>query len=285
MKKSFRKTKIVKEKIKHIIGNILITVLPNKAEKLSKSGMTIMNHDKFGMADRLMRNALIKKAEKNKDFDTLAKFQRDYWVNQGTDFFLMNDGSFENAFLPDCAFIFDLLEEELSKDSEQFHTLVEIGTGNGKVLNYLGDKFPQIDKLIGIDLSPEQIELNTKQYRSNSRLEFIATDGFEWAKENGKSNMIFVTSRGVLEYFTEKRLQEFFTMLNGFGPMIFVAIEPNGVDHDFAVNAGSQPYGHERSFSHNYSALFKKAGFEFWHYSKKELSRDDFFFRFIGAKN
>lgn len=244
-----------------------------------------MNHGKFGMADRLMRNSLIKKAEKNEDFDTLAKFQRDYWVNRGTDFFSMNDGSFENAFLPDCSFVFDILEEELSKESEQFHTLVEIGTGNGKVLNYLANKFPQIDKLVGIDLSAEQIDINAAHYKSNTRLEFAATDGFDWAKAHGKSNMIFVTSRGVLEYFTEERLQEFFNTLNGLGKMIFVAIEPNGVDHDFDVNAGSQPYGHERSFSHNYSALFEKAGFELWHYSKKEMARDDFFFRFVGAKN
>lgn len=244
-----------------------------------------MNHGKFSIVDRLIRNALIKNAEKNQDFDALAKFQRDYWVNQGTDFFSMNDGSFENAFLPDCSFIFDILEEELLKGPEKFHTLVEIGTGNGKVLNYLGNKFPQIDKLVGIDLSPGQIEINAENYKNNPRLEFVATDGFEWVKQNCKSNMIFVTSRGVLEYFTEERLQEFFNTLNGLGKMIFVAIEPNGVDHDFTVNAGSQPYGHERSFSHNYSALFKKAGFELWHYSKKELSRDDFFFRFVGAKN
>jgi len=275
----------MKEELKYNIGNILLVSQPKRAAKLSKTGMTIMNTSKFTLVDRLMRNALLRNAEKNKDFDTLAKFQHDYWVNQGTDFFSKNDDSFENAFLPDCSFIFDILIDQISKQSQTFTTLVEIGTGNGKVLNYLANKFPQIEKLVGIDLSPEQIEINSERYKNNARLEFVAADGFEWAKKNGKSHMIFVTSRGVLEYFTEQRLQEFFNALNSLGKTMFVAIEPNGVDHDITENAGSQPYGHERSFSHNYERLFKNAGFKLWHNSKKELNRDDFYFRFIGAKN
>ncbi len=247
--------------------------------------MTIMAGEQFSRYDYLMRDVMLKRAERRKDYETLAKFQKAYWVNQGEDFFARTDDSFETAFLPDCAFIFDILKEKLAQSPERFKTLVEIGTGNGKVLNFLSNEFPEIERLVGIDLSASQIEMNEKNYESNKRLEFVATDGLEWVKRNGGGNMIFVTSRGVLEYFTEERLQNFFHRLNGLGKTIFVAIEPNGVDHDFNINPGSQPYGHERSFSHNYAAMFKKAGFDLWHNSKKDLSRDDFYFTFIGAKN
>jgi len=235
-----------------------------------------MSGDRFSRLDHLMRDAIIRKAERNGDFKKLAEFQKAYWVNQGNDFFERTNDSFETAFLPDCAFIFDVLEEQLAMESSEFNTLVEIGTGNGKVLNFLSSKFPHLRRLVGIDLSPVQIEKNKRSFQENARLEFVAADGFDWVNEHGRNRTIFVTSRGVLEYFTENRLQEFFNKLNSLGKTIFVAIEPNGVDHDFSRNPGSQPYGHERSFSHNYAALFEKAGFELWHYSKKEYSRDCF---------
>jgi len=228
---------------------------------------------------------MIRNAEKKNDFKKLAEFQKAYWVNQGDDFFERTDDSFETAFLPDCAFIFDILKEQLRLEPNEFNTLVEIGTGNGKVLDFLSSEFPQIVRFVGIDLSPIQIELNKEKYKENPRLEFVAADGFDWVNVHGHGHMVFVTSRGVLEYFTEQRLQDFFNKLNGLGKIIFIAIEPTGVDHDFEVNPGSQPYGTERSFSHNYSNLFEKAGFKLWHYSKKEYSRDDYFFSFIGAKN
>ena len=275
----------MKDKIKTIIGDILIHIRPKKAAELAESGMTIMRGDKYTTTDYLMRDAMIRKAERNNDHEKLASYQKAYWVNHGQEFFLRTDDSFEKAFLPECTFIFDLLQEELSKEPEQFNTLVEIGAGNGKVLNFLSAKFLQIKRFVGIDLSNDQINANKRNFIENSRLEFVAADGFDWINGHGQDRMIFVTSRGVLEYFTEGRLQEFFNKLDSLGKIIFVAIEPNGVDHDFSINSGSQPYGSERSFSHNYKALFENAGFELWHNSKKELGRDDFFFSFIGAKN
>jgi len=275
----------MKDKFKAIIGDILIYLRPKRATELAKSGMTIMRGQQYSKLDHLMRDAMIRKAEKNGDHEKLASYQKAYWVNHGQEFFDQTNDSFENAFLPQCSFLFDLLEAELAQQPEQFNTIVEIGTGNGKVLNFLSDKFTQVQRLVGIDLSVDQIEINKKNYAQNKRLEFVADDAFDWVNAHGQSHMIFVTSRGVLEYFTETRLLQFFNKLNSLGKIIFVAIEPNGVDHDFAQNPNSQPYGTERSFSHNYKALFEAAGFKIWHFSKKELGRVDFYFSFLGAKN
>ena len=117
-------------------------------------------------------------------------------------------------FLPNCTFIFDILKKELSNQSEEFNTLVEIGTGNGDVLNYLSSEFPKINRFVGVDLSLDQIEINNKKFNNNKRLEFVAADTFDWVKEHGQGYTIFVTSRGVLEYFLEARLQEFLNEIN-----------------------------------------------------------------------
>ena len=106
-----------------------------------------------------------------------------------------------------------------------------------------------------------------------------------WIKENGTNNMIIFTSGGVLEYFTEQRLQEFFSYLNKLGTSIFIAIEPIGANIDFSKNPNSQPYGVERSFSHDYARLFKNAGFNLWHESKAPSKMHEDYFGVFGAIN
>jgi hypothetical protein len=278
------KTTVIKF-LTYTIGNALVFLQPKKAAKLSEMGMTLVMNNNLGITDRFMRSAILKKTENKKDYNTLEQFHNNYWKNQGDDFFSATDNSFEDDFLPNCAFIFDLLQEQLTNEPEAFNTLVEIGTGNGKVLNYLNSKFPSIQRFVGIDLSPVQIQLNTENFKGNPKLEFVATDGFDWVKKHGHSNIIFVTSRGVLEYFTEQRLKDFLNKLNGLGKIIFVAIEPNGIKHDFKTNPNSELYGYERSFSHNYAKLFKDAGFNLWHVSQKPCVPDSYNQSFVGASH
>lgn len=265
-------------------GNLLLFLRPKRARQLAENGLTLLINNNMSIPDRLMRGAIFKKLEKKLDYDTLAELHQNYWTNKGVDFFSETEASFENEFLPNCAFIFDELEETLSNSPVKFHTIVEIGTGNGSVLNYLSSKFPKINQFIGIDLSPVQIQINRKKFNANKKLHFIASDGFEWVKEHGQGDSIFVTSRGVLEYFTEERLQVFLKEINNLGKIYFVAIEPKGIEHNFETNPNSQPYGHERSFSHNYPKLFENAGFSLWHMSYKPLNHTTIM-GFIGAEN
>ena len=54
---------------------------------------------------------------------------------------------------------------------------------------------------------------------------------------------------------------------------------------NFEINPNSQLYGNEPSFSHNYPALFRNAGFDLWHYTQKHWGGGKDFQTFIGAKN
>lgn len=270
----------MKAKIKEIIGNSLLVLFPKKAKELSKKGVTL--NFTLSKVERLMKDAILKKTENNADYDDLADLHRNNWVNQGKHFFEITEARFQNDFLPNASFIFDILKEKLSGREQDFDTLIEIGTGSGSVLNYLSDKFPEIKKMIGIDLSVEQVAINTNKYNGNARLEFVASDGFDWVVKHAKGNTIFVTYGGVLEYFTERRLADFLSYVHGLEQVIFVAIEPIGIDHDFDVNPNTELYGIERSFSHNYPKLFQNAGFNLWYESNDKFIHD-YRFSFIGA--
>ncbi|MGO4918537.1 class I SAM-dependent methyltransferase [Maribacter spongiicola] len=274
----------MKSKIVIFIGDLFVFLMPKKAEEFAKTGMTITDGNKITLTERFIRKSLLRKVEINSDHETLSKFHKAYWENQGDNFFAATTDSFENNFLPECSFIFELLKEKLSGENHDFNTIVEIGTGNGKVLNYLSEQLPQIDRFVGIDLNQNQIKQNKETYKKNIQLEFIASDAFDWVNTYANKNMIFVTSRGVLEYFTESRLQDFLQQVNRLGNTIFIAIEPNGVDHDLKINKHSEPYGYERSFSHNYQLLFKNAGFNLWHHSKKD-SNTEHYLSYMGADN
>lgn len=270
------------------LGNMLVLLQPKKAREMSENRMTLVHkHKNMGIPEKLMRGALIKKLDKIQDHDTIAEINRNFWTNKSaTELFSETEKKFETDFLPNCAFMFDLLKQELSNQPGEFNRLVEIGTGNGNVLNYLSSEFPEIKQFIGLDLSPDQIELNIKKFNTNKKLEFVAADAFDWVKENGQANTIFVSSRGVLEYFLESRLQDFLSEINRLGKVIFIAIEPNGADHNFETHPNTQLYGNEPSFSHNYPKLFKNANFSIWHFSQQPwIESDDVIKTFIGASN
>jgi len=278
----------IRLKLAKNLGNTLVFLFPNKARQLSENRITLIhkNKKKLNIFERLMRYALVEKLEKIENHDKIAELNRKFWINnKAIELFIETEETFKTDFLPNCSFIFEILKQELLNQSIQFDTIVEIGTGNGDVLNYLSTEFPQINKFIGIDLSKDQTALNCVKFQKNKKLEFVALDAYDWVKENGKSNTIFVSSRGVLEYFLEQRLQDLFHEINQLGKTYFVAIEPNDASHDFEKQPQTQLYGNEPSFSHNYPYLFKKTGFTLWHFSQKLWSNGGTIQTFIGAKN
>lgn len=269
------------------LGNLLILAFPEKARKMSENRITLIHKNKKNMTvtEILMRIALIKKLEAIEDHDTIRDKNRNFWINNSAvELFNETEDGFKKDFLPNCTFIFKLLKEQLSKTENEFLTIVEIGTGNGDVLNWLSSEFPNVQKLIGLDLSEHQIQMNREKFNTNKKLEFIAADAYDWIPDHCTSNTLFVSSRGVLEYFLEPRLQQLLKNISQLGAIYFVAIEPNGGDHDFEKKPNSQLYGNEPSFSHNYPLLFKNAGFEVWHFSQQPWLGGFTKQTFIGAR-
>lgn len=267
----------MEEDLKFLIGKILIYLFPNKAVELTEKGITIAFDKNLSKTDRLMRYALLKNAEKNKDYELLAQFHKNFWTNMGQKFFSNDKDTLNNYFLRNNYFLFKELKTRLNAQLNVYDTMVEIGSGQGDVLNYLSAEFTQIKRFVGIDLNSNQSKINTDRYRENKKIEFVAADGFEWIKSNKVDNLVIFTSGGVLEYSTEESLVDFFRHLSTLDNFILIVIEPIGRDVDFKVNPKSQPYGYESSFSHNYSKLFIEAGFKIWHKSKINHTSKIFF--------
>ena len=274
----------LKDSIRHTLGNTLIKLLPKRSHQLAENGMTIIPANEFNKTDVLIRNALLKNAELNNEHQTLGSYQEAYWKKRGHFFFKKFENRFEEIFLKEYAFIFNLLEQRLKKNRTSHLSLVEIGTGNGKVLEYLKNRFPQISSFIGIDLSKEQVAENKQRYQAEKQMKFVAQDGLEWMMKNARNHLIIVTSGGVLEYFTPSKLKRLLEHLSNFQDILFVAIEPKGPHHNFKKNPNTELYGPERSFSHNYPVLFQNAGFVLWHESYKISTLSNYHFCFIGAQ-
>ncbi len=137
----------MKDKIKIVIGYVLISFFPKKADDLAKKRLTI--NPLLTVSERLMRIAILHTAESNNNIDDLSNLHKYYWTNQGKGFFFQNKDSFTNYLLPNCAFVFDIVKEKLSKN--EVDIIVEIGTGNGDLLHYVEKKFTK--KISSLDLT------------------------------------------------------------------------------------------------------------------------------------
>ena len=273
------------EFLTNTVGNILIVLRPKKVRQLSEKGLTLALGDNLSSTERLMRRAILKKIEKREDHDKLAELHKAYWTKQGDDFVNNTQDNLENIHLPNYKEVLDILKNEISNSSVKFNKLIEIGTGNGSVLDYLSTSYSDIQNMVGIDLSKEQTELNNINFKNNRKLEFVAGDVLDWIETTEKGDMVFLTFRGVLEYFTERQLINFFKKLNSFGNVIFFAIEPTDSEHNYQTQPNSKVYGVEGSFSHNYTKLFKDAGFNIWYVEHKEEEGYTNNMSVIGAKN
>lgn len=270
----------LKNKLKYYLGLILLRLDSRSYHSLSIDGITIDSH--LNLRKRIIRYAILKKVEKQQDYNRLSALHTNYWKNRGYDFFRTSSDKFVHEFLPNYKFIFDLLKQKLSEDNIEYNTLVEIGSGNGKALNYLSQNLSGIKTFIGLDLSEHQVESNNETYKSNNNLKFIAVDGFKWIKEYTRSNTIVVTMGGVLEYFTQQQIKELLTVLKNLEHIQIITIEPVSNDQK-VTDEKSIIFSPERTFSHNYYYLFQKAGFKIWHYSKKQC--DSYTMIYMGASN
>ena len=126
------------------VGSLLVTLRPQKVKQLSEKGLTLVLGDNLSLSERLMRRAILKKIEKNEDHDQLAQLHKTYWAKQGDHFVNNTEDNLKNIHLPAYKDTLDVLKNEISNAPMAFEKLVEIGTGNGSVLNYLSLNYPDI---------------------------------------------------------------------------------------------------------------------------------------------
>lgn len=251
-----------------MVGQLFIPLFPERVKKLEESQFTL---SEFGRSrsklDQILRFGLLYKAIRTNDLERLASYHENYWKSDAAAQYHEDHAFiFEEVFIPQFSYLLEIIQKEIEASGKTFDTLVEIGSGSGQLLDYLSKNMEgTVEQFVGIDLSPKTVETCNKRY-GNERVNFVAADGDAWIRENGQQNWIYLSHRGVLEYFPKEQLLSFFTHIaTRYSPTILVTIEPVGVNHDLENNFNSQPYSNEYSFSHNYPHIMTEAGFKIIH--------------------
>jgi hypothetical protein len=210
------------------------------------------------IVERLMRFYLAHSDRGNTGGEKLESIHKQFWQNQIEGKWFDNTSKKFDESIP----ALEEPVEELKQFLEQHrHTVVcEIGTGDGRFLDYLRGQLTGVERFVGLDLSASRIALNQSLYVG---LEFVAGDAQEWVPSQGLRQALFVTNGGVFEYFRPESLEAFMRELVKSGSSLALFYEPLVADHDLDSEPEAKlTTAGEYSFSHNYPALCRRAGMD-----------------------
>ena len=243
----------IKKKIRNAIGKIMLYLNPDLKNRFFNG---------YHPKNKLERSALaslVIRLNKSGNKQELAKLHRKMWEsNDAVEFYKTSDWRFDNMFLnikKDIDLIFDQIEIEGNTKN-----IVEIGCGNGNILEYLSKSRKGLYRYIGLDINEFQIKVNQEAYKDDSRFEFFACDANHWIQENPLPNTVYFTFGGVLEYFTEEEVKSLLKKISELPATGFVIYEPLAKEFDPKGNNRSLNFGSELSFSHAYYYLAKEVG-------------------------
>lgn len=151
--------------------------------------------------------------------------------------------------------------------------LVDIGAGDGAVLDDIASRFPQLPRLVGITTSPSSLNLARIRASSDRRIEFVQASPWSWLRLS-KRQRLMLFSYDNLSALSEQALEHWFQMLSKQGVTSLVLVEPqNGgcfelpqmlnragwhVGYSEAVLSYNQAWWHV--FASPYAAPTKKGG-------------------------
>ncbi len=248
--------------LKVFLGWVFSKVLATKFAQVQQNltlpywGKHLPKNALVRLVERLMRFYLAHSDRGNTGGETLESIHKQFWQNQIEDKWFENSSKAFDESIPAIEGPVRELKQFLEQRS---HTvLCEIGTGDGRFLDYLRTQLNGVERFVGLDLSERRIALNQNLYDG---LEFVAGDAQEWVASQDLRQSLFVTNGGVLEYFRPESLETFIQGVARSGSSLALFYEPLVADHDLdselevkLTTAG------EYSFSHNYPAVCRRAG-------------------------
>ncbi|WP_171208262.1 MULTISPECIES: class I SAM-dependent methyltransferase [unclassified Ruegeria] len=146
--------------------------------------------------------------------------------------------------------------------ARHFENMVEIGCGDGRVLDYCAQNMPQGMTFTGIDINKSIIDRNKRAFSNKRRLEFTCFGAQRWLRQNLKRDLLVLAYGGVLEYFSEKKLRDVYGLLASKPGTAMALVEPVAQAHAMDRTTESFSHGEEHSFSHNHRYLLEQAGFD-----------------------
>ncbi len=244
-----------RKRVAFFIGQVLSLILPGRAKSVESGDLIGSTR----LVDRILRNGIRARAITQCDHRRIRDMHRAYWETQANEFATDYAFRFKEQFLASDASFLVNVDETI--ESMPIESIVELGCGNGLVLHYLSNRWPSVKNLVGIDIDADVICRN-HDANDNKKLMFVHSDVFEWTRQHARPSTLLITNGGVLEYFLRSEVEELFRMWRSVNPTAIVLIETIGSDHDLEHDTDTHVYGRELSFSHNYSHLLERAGFE-----------------------
>lgn len=218
----------------------------------------------WGPVAKLLRNAHLADLIDRKDHEAIHRFHQAFWASpQARSFYTSFAGRFEDVFLAHHAGIVEVISEVVQAWSDPLPRLVEIGSGDGRLLEYLSEHLPDVAEFHGVELNAEQVARCQARLQGRPRLAFHHNDSRTWLEQHSRSGTVLLTNGGVGEYSTRGQLLALLERLRASGGPCAVAFtETIATDHCLDTERESIPYGRELAFSHHYPAIAEEAGFQ-----------------------
>ncbi len=258
----------LRQKLKNAAGSLCEVVLPGVARDLDQ-GLHTGRHIRIKnwiLSARAAR--AIQRGDNQGAQSALIEFWRNDTANGFYDQYALR---FRTWFLEDHQ---DIIRE-LKKycDKHPFRQMIELGCGDGRVLQHCAGIFIDTDRFIGIDINPAIIQRNIETYAGNEKLHFTSGDAIEWLQVNPVDGCLIFSYGGVLEYFSPEALCELFELVANQAQTTIAFVEPVDPGHDLHTAPDSYTFGSENSFSHNHTHLLTKSGFKVVYARELELGK------------
>jgi hypothetical protein len=249
--------------IKGRFGKFLMGILPAQAARIKAAPYS----QPLNGVGKLIRNGLFFKAIEDRDHSLITRFLGDYWSSPVSDeFYTGFSHRYETLFLAYHAGIVAETRKAMEKSGQDYRQLIELGSGDGKILEHFSKELQSIPAFHGIDMNLPQTENNRQLYGHLPALSFHHGDAGKWLRNHATRGTVVIANGGVLEYFTRTELLELLKFLAvECSPCVVALTESLAADHDLVNEPATYPYGYELSLSHNYPALLKEAGFAICH--------------------
>lgn len=215
---------------------------------------------------RAIRHARLARARRAGDAQAVERLLGDFWRGTAGDRFhtAHSDARFD-LFREAHHDVLDAVRAVMADAPGAFRRLVEIGCGDGRVLEYALAQLPDIERAVGIDINASVIESDAARNPRPEALSYVCGDGLDWLQTHAEPGTVLLTNGGVYEYFAPDRLDAVFAEIARAAPAAVALVEPLAPEHDLGTEEGSLVFGAENSFSHNYRARLTRAGFEIAH--------------------
>lgn len=245
-----------REIIKVQMGRALEVVAPWVRRDLDMH----LHSGRFLKLKRWILYARTTRAKARKDNVALEKGLVQFWqADTADDYYDKYLDRYEKWFLGPHHEIVDQLA--MLTRGGRYTRLIEVGCGQGRVLEHCAATMPDVQSFVGVDINPAIIARNEVNFGQNPRMQFLCADAPVWLQQNSQAGSILMTYGGVMEYFSDKTLNAMFRSLAQYQPAAVALVEPVDPAHDLENDAESHVFGQENSFSHNHQRLLEAANY------------------------